>query len=261
MSLQKRLIRLLPPALLIAAAIAAWQVLTALRNVPDYILPPPLEVWQAMGAERQLLWQNTIPTVEIAVGGFALALALGLALAVLIRYSRVLELSLYPIVIVSQTVPVLALAPILVLIFGFTILPKIVVVCLICFFPITVNTVDGLRSVDPDLVNLMRTLGAGRWRLFRAVEWPTALPYVFSGARVAITYSVVGAVFGEWVGSSEGLGWYMLQARDQFDMPGVFASGAILTFLGMALFLTVSLAERLALPWYHDERRKSTWRR
>jgi NitT/TauT family transport system permease protein len=251
----RRVARLAPPLLLLAAGIAAWQIITVARNVPDYLLPPPSDIWQTAIDERELLWQNTIPTVKIAVGGFLLALTLGLVIAVLIRYSRVIELALYPIVIVSQTVPILALAPILVVILGFTILPKLVVVCLVCFFPITVNTVDGLKSVDPELVNLMRTMGAGRWRLFREVEWPSALPYVFSGARVAITYSVIGAIFGEWVGSSEGLGWYMIQAKDQLDTAGLFAAMIILTLIGICLFAAVSVVERLLLPWYRRERR------
>jgi ABC-type nitrate/sulfonate/bicarbonate transport system permease component len=249
------LIRAIPPLFLLGAGIGIWQIVTVARQVPDYILPPPSEIWQTAIDERQLLWDNALPTLRLAMGGFLLALVLGLLVAVLIRYSRALEATLYPIVIVSQTVPVLVLAPILVAVLGFTVLPKLIVVCLICFFPITVNTVDGLRSVDPDLANLMRTLGAGRWQRFRQVEWPTALPFLFSGAKVAITYSIVGAIFGEWVGSSEGLGWYMIQAKSQLDISGLFAAGIILTILGVALFGAVSVAERLLLPWYHSPRR------
>ncbi len=249
--------RLLPPALLVAAGIAVWQAYTVLAQVPDYLLPGPLSIWQATVDQRELLWQNAIPTFKIAVGGYLLALALGLALAVAIRYSRVLALSVYPLVIASQTVPILALAPILLVVFGFTILPKLIIVCLICFFPITVNAVDGLRSVDPELINLMRTLGAGRWRRFRDAELPSALPSIFSGARVAVTFCVVGAIFGEWVGSSEGLGWIMQQEQAQFNTPVIFSAMLVLTVMGVALFSAVSLLERLALPWYHDERRRS----
>lgn len=247
----------LPPLTLLALAVVLWQAYTAVLHVPDYLLPGPVAIWQATIDQRDLLWQNTPPTVEVALGGYFLALVIGLALAVAIRYSRLLELTLYPIVIASQTIPIIALAPILVVLLGFTVLPKLIIVCLICFFPVTVNAVDGFRSVDPDLVNLMRTLGAGRWRLFSTVEWPTALPLIFSGARVAVTYCVIGAIFGEWVGSSQGLGYLLIQSRDQYETAVMFSAVGILSLLGIVLFLAVSLLERLFLPWYHDDRRRA----
>jgi ABC-type nitrate/sulfonate/bicarbonate transport system permease component len=159
-------------------------------------------------------------------------------------------MALYPIVIASQTVPVIALAPVLVLLLGYTALPKLIITALICFFPITVNAVDGFKSVDPDLLRLMRTLGANRWRLFRDVEWPSALPAVFSGAKVAITFSVIGAIFGERVGSSEGLSYLMIQQQAQFQTAAMFATIAVLFLMGLCLFGLVALAERLLLPWH-----------
>jgi len=246
--------RLVPPLALLVAAGVLWQGIVTVEHVPDFLLPGPAAIWQSAVSERDLLLSNAVPTAQIAVLGFLLALVVGFVLAVLIHYSRVLEISLYPIVIASQTVPVLALAPVLVVIFGFTVLPKLIIVALVCFFPITVNTVDGLRSVDPDLIRMMRTLGAGRVRLFRDVELPNALPYVFSGAKVAVTFSVIGALFGEWVGSSEGLGYLMTQQRAQFDTGGLFAAMTVLTVIGVLLFLVVALAERLLLPWYHHDR-------
>ena len=252
-AMRRRLVRLLPPLGVLAAALAVWQIVTQVERVPDFLLPGPLEIWQSAVSERDLLLSNAVPTAEIAVLGFLLALVTGFVLAVLIHYSRLLELSLYPIVIASQTVPVLALAPILVVILGFTLLPKLIIVALVCFFPITVNTVDGLRSVDRDLINLMRTMGAGRARIFRYVELPNSLPYLFSGAKVAVTFSVIGALFGEWVGSSEGLGYLMTQKQAQFDTGALFAAMALLSLIGIVLFVVVLLAERLLLPWYHDE--------
>ncbi|HLJ68416.1 MAG TPA: ABC transporter permease [Chloroflexota bacterium] len=244
--------RLLPPLALLAGAVGVWQIVTVARHVPDYLLPPPAEIWQSAVDQHQLLWDNTLPTLRIALSGFLLALVLGLALAIAIRYSRALELALYPIVIATQTVPVIALAPILVVLLGFGLMPKLIVVCLICFFPITVNAVDGFKSVDPDLVNLMRTLGAGRGRIFRDIEWPSALPFIFSGARVAITYCVIGALYGELVGSFEGLGWLMQQEQSQFNTPLIFAAMAVLSLMGMGLFGLVALAERLLLPWHRE---------
>jgi ABC-type nitrate/sulfonate/bicarbonate transport system permease component len=251
-----RLSRLIPPLFILILCIVAWQVYVVVAGIPDFILPAPSGVWQSFLDQHDLLLQNTWPTVQIALGGYILALALGLLLAIAIRSSRWLELSLYPLLITSQAVPLVALAPILVIVFGFDLLPKLIIVCLICFFPITVNAVDGFKSVDPDLISLLRTLGAGRWRLFREVEWPAALPLIFSGARIAITYSVVGAIFAEWSGASEGLGWLLQQERSQFETGVVFADTAILAILGILLFASVALLERLLLPWYHSDQRR-----
>jgi ABC-type nitrate/sulfonate/bicarbonate transport system permease component len=251
----RRSVEYLPSVAVLALLVGIWQVAVVVRRVPAYLLPAPSDIWWATVDERDLLLQNTVPTLERAVGGFLIAACLGLLLAVAIRYSRTLERAVYPIVIASQTVPLLALAPILVILLGFNILPILIVVTLICFFPITVNAVDGFKSVDPDLAELMRTMGAHRWRLFRDVEWPTALPSIFSGLKIAVTFSVVGALFGEYVGSSEGLGWYLQQAKNQFDTPGAFSAMVILTLMGLTLFLLVSLAEKLLLPWYHGRGR------
>jgi ABC-type nitrate/sulfonate/bicarbonate transport system permease component len=223
-------------------------------GVPDFILPAPSGIWQSFLDQRDLLLQNTWPTLEIALGGYLVAVIVGLVLAVAIHAFRWLELSLYPLVIASQAVPLVAFAPALLIVFGFDLTPKLIIVCLICFFPITVNAVDGFKSVDPELIALMRTLGAGRWRLFREITWPSALPLIFSGARVAITYAVVGAIFAEWSGASEGLGWLLQQERSQFETGVVFADAGILAVLGIVLFAAVTVLERLALPWYHNER-------
>jgi ABC-type nitrate/sulfonate/bicarbonate transport system permease component len=253
--------RALPPIALLIAALAAWELYVDLAKVPDYLVPGPLAILRSAIDDRDLLLQNALPTLEIALFGFALAVVVGTGLGVLIHVSRALERTLYPIVIASQTVPVLALAPVLVLIFGFTLTPKLVIVALVCFFPITVNVVDGFKSVEPDLVRLVRSLGAGRWKLFRTVEWPTALPFLFSGAKVAVTYSVVGALFAEYVGSFEGLGHLMTEKQSQFDIGGLFAAMFVLTLIGVGLFVLVSVAERLLLPWYHGERRDALTRR
>lgn len=248
--------RWVPSMLVVAGVLVVWQVVTVVRQVPSYLLPGPVDIWHAGADEHELLLTNAVPTLEIAVFGFGLAVLVGLSVAIAIRFSSLLEAAVYPIVIVSQTVPVVALAPVLVVLLGFTILPKLIIVALICFFPITVNAVDGFHSVDPDLVKLMTSLGAGRWRIFRTVEWPSALPFIFSGAKVAVTFSVVGALFGEWAGSSEGLGYLITQKESQFDTGALFAAIALLSLIGIGLFTIVSLAERRLLPWYHSERRR-----
>lgn len=238
------------PALLLLLAGLLWQGAVAVGNVPDFVLPPPSEIWQAALSEHNLLVSNALPTLLVAVGGLVLALVIGVALAVAIAYSPLLRAAVYPLVVGSQTVPVLALAPVLAVIFGYSVLPKLVIVCLVCFFPITVNTVDGLRSVDDEMLNLLRSMGAGQVALFREVSLPSALPYLFSGAKVAATFSVIGALFGEWAGSYSGLGYLMQQRQAQFDTAGLFGAIAALTLLGITLFGVVALLERALIPWH-----------
>jgi ABC-type nitrate/sulfonate/bicarbonate transport system permease component len=151
-----------------------------------------------------------------------------------------------------------AVAPILVVWFGFTIVPKVIVVALVCFFPVVVNTTDGLKAVDPEMVRLMRTLGMSRPRIMRSVRVPSALPYLFSGLKVAMALAVIGAVFGEWVGSSEGLGYLMLALNNQLATTELFAAVLVLSLMGIALFFLVGLVERLVIPWHHEARRADT---
>ena len=259
--LARGLLRLAPPIALLMATLVVWQAFVRLRHVPDYLLPPPSAIWQTTLDEHDLLLSNTVPTLEIAVYGFVLACGAGFVVALAIHFSRVLELALYPIVIASQAVPILALAPILLILLGFSIWPKLVVVALICFFPIVVNAVDGMKSVDPELLNLLRSLGAGRWRTLYEVELPSALPFLFSGAKIAVTFSVVGALYGEWVGSSEGLGYLIIQKQSQFDTAAIFSAMAILTAIGVGLFSFVSVLERALIPWHRPPRRGSHLRR
>ena len=201
-----------------------------------------------------LLWRHTLATLLEIVVGFGLSLACGVALAAAIGLSRTLERAIYPFVIASQTIPIIVIAPMLLIWIGYGFAPKVIVVALISFFPIVVNMVDGLKSVDRDMVNLMRTLGASRWQVFFKVQVPTSLPYLFSGMRVAIAVSVIGAVIGEWVGSSEGLGYLMLRSKPQFLTERVFAAIVILSALGVGLFGSVGIVERLAIPWWRASR-------
>ena len=190
-----------------------------------------------------------LTTIVEVVVGFAIALAAGILFAVMLHLSPTLRRVVYPLLVGSQTVPTVVLAPILVILLGFGAGPKLAIVGLICFFPIVVNGVDGLRSVDEELVRLMRTLHASRWAIFRRVEFPSALPLIFSGTRVAAVYAAIGAVFGEWSGSTSGLGYVMLQATPTLETARVIAAIVILTAISLGLFLIVSLAERLLVPW------------
>jgi ABC-type nitrate/sulfonate/bicarbonate transport system permease component len=241
--------RALPAALLALLVLAVWELLVRLFGVPTFLLPGPSDIGGAFWESRDLLLQHAVPTVAEALLGFLVAAAAGALSGLLINRSALVERSLYPWLVVSQTLPTVAIAPILVTWLGYGQLPKVLVVTLFCFFPITVATVDGLRATDPDLVRLMRSFGATRRRIFFMVEAPGALPFLFGGVRLAVTYCVIGAVVGEWVGSSEGLGFLMIQDKAQFEIPRLFAEIALLSALGVSLFLLVALTQRLTAPW------------
>jgi putative hydroxymethylpyrimidine transport system permease protein len=244
--------RLLWPLTLLAAAVAVWELVVRAAQVPDYLFPAPSAIASALGSDAGLLASATLVTLREVVLGYLLAVALALALAVLLHFSDALRRALLPILVLSQTVPTVLLAPVLAILLGYGITPKLVVVAIVCFFPIVVNAVDGLRSTDADLVRMMRTLHGSRLAIFRRVEVPGALPAVFSGARIAATYAAVGAVFGEWAGSSAGLGFVMLQAQPALLTARIFAAVLILCALALGLYAVVSLAERLLVPWQRE---------
>jgi len=244
--------RLLWPLTLLAAAVAVWELVVRAAQVPDYLFPAPSAIASALGSDAGLLASATLVTLREVVLGYLLAVALALALAVLLHFSDALRRALLPILVLSQTVPTVLLAPVLAILLGYGITPKLVVVAIVCFFPIVVNAVDGLRSTDADLVRMMRTLHGSRLAIFRRVEVPGALPAVFSGARIAATYAAVGAVFGEWAGSSAGLGFVMLQAQPALLTARIFAAVLILCALALGLYAIVSLAERLLVPWQRE---------
>jgi putative hydroxymethylpyrimidine transport system permease protein len=243
-----------PSLLIVTASIGLWELLVRALNVPGYLLPTPSAVARDFGIDHAVLLSATWVTLEEVLLGFGIALAAGLALAIALHLSNVLRRALYPILIASQTIPIVVLAPILVILMGYNIKPKLVIVALICFFPIVVNGVDGFRSVDPEFVRMMRTLDASRLSIFRRVEFPTGLPLIFSGTRIAATYAAIGAIFGEWSGSTSGLGYVMLQATPNLETARVLAAVVILSAISLLLFLAVSLVERMTIPWARIQR-------
>jgi ABC-type nitrate/sulfonate/bicarbonate transport system permease component len=255
MSWTQRLRPALAPALVVIAALglwelaARWDVLANLLEIEDFLVPAPSQIAEALWEDRSLLADNAWVTLQEVVLGFALAAVLGVAFAYLIHLSDVARRALYPLLVGSQTIPIIAIAPILVVWFGFDLGPKLAIIALVCFFPITVNTIDGLRSVDPDLRKMMRTMGAGRLQTLWRVEAPWALPYTFSGAKVAVAVAVIGAVFGEWAGSNEGLGHLMVTAQSQLLTARVFAAIAVLSAIAICLFALLSLLERRVVSW------------
>lgn len=251
----KALGRWLPPVLLVVALVALWQIAASTGFLADtlglesFLVPSPSEIADVMWSDRSLLADNAWVTLYEIVAGFLVALVVGLAAAVGLHRSRLLRSAGYPVVVASQTIPVIVLAPILVVWFGYGIGPKLFIIALICFFPITVNTLDGLRSADQLSIRMMRTIYAGGWQIFRRVEAPSAAPYVFSGAKIAIAVAVIGAVFGEWAGSERGLGHLMLQDNAQLLTARLFASVVILSAMAIALFGLISLLERRLIRW------------
>jgi len=250
---------LMPVAILIGL-VAAWELWVQLADVPRWQLPAPSEIAEELVSSSDLLWTHAIVTLKEIVFGFSAALAAGLILASGIAYSRVLERSVYPIVIASQTVPIIAIAPLLLIWVGYGLTPKVIIVALICFYPISVNTVDGLKSVDPDMVNMLRTLGASRWQVFTKLQIPTALPFIFSGIKIGISVSVIAAVIGEWVGASEGLGYLITYSQPLFLTARVFAAIFVLSVMGISLFVLAVAAEHLMMPWHFNEKRANAMR-
>jgi ABC-type nitrate/sulfonate/bicarbonate transport system permease component len=247
--------RVIPVALALGILLIAWHLYASRPDADQQILPTPVAVWNAFLAQREPLWGHTLVTLYETVVGFTAALVAGVVFAAVIDFSPWLRRAIYPLLVVSQTIPIITLAPLLVLWFGFGVLSKTVVITLVCFFPITVALADGLRGADPELIKLYRTFGADRWRIFQAVKLPGALPSLFSGVRIAVAYSVIGAIFAEYVGSEAGLGFYMLQKAHGFATAAVLAAIVVTALLSLALFGLVALVERLALPWYYMQRR------
>ena len=238
---------------LLGLFVLAWQGVASLDSVDDLTLASPVETFDALRDGWSLLIDNAATTLVEVLLGLAISTLAGIACAVAMHLFRPLRDAAYPLLVASQAIPIVVLAPIFVLAFDYGIGPKLAIVALICFFPITVNLLDGLRSVEPELLKLMRSMGASRARTLRSVELPSSLPFLFSGLKVAATVSVIGAVFGEWAGADEGLGRLVLLGNNQLQTPRVYAGIVLLTLMAVALFALVVLAERFACPWNRKE--------
>jgi NitT/TauT family transport system permease protein/putative hydroxymethylpyrimidine transport system permease protein len=243
------------PAALIALLLGLWQLACSLGVIADaltlesYLVPSPTEIADSLWQNRSLLAENAWVTLREILLGIATAILVGTGFAVLMHRWRILRDAAYPLVVASQAIPVVVIAPILVVWFGYGITAKIVIVALVCFFPITVNVLDGLRSVDPEAVKMMRSLGASRWQRFRRVEAPAALPSLFTGIKIAVVFAPIGAVFAEWAGSSSGLGHLIQSDTAYYLVDRQFASVAVLSALALALIGLTSLAERRVVTW------------
>jgi putative hydroxymethylpyrimidine transport system permease protein len=246
------------PLLLLAALVGIWELYVDLGGADPLVLPPPHDVAKALYDDRSLIWSNFLVTAEEVLLGTLVAAVAALALAFAIHFSTTLRRAIYPLLIGSQAVPIPVFAFVLVLWLGFGLAPKVLVIALVSFFPIVVTTLAGLARVDPDLIKLMRTFDAPRWRTFRYVEFPSALPSVLTGAKVTVAVAVIGAVFAELAGSNSGLGYLFQQSQNQLLMPRAYATVFVLSAFAILLFALLSLAERLALPWAYRPRGEQT---
>lgn len=246
----------LPACAAVALLLTLWQVVCSLGLIPAFLLPSPLAVANAFITEFPLLWENACITLQEAFLGLILGVAAGFLAAVLMDAYDVLYRAFYPILVLTQTVPTVAVAPLLVLWFGYGMTPKIILIVLSTFFPIAVGLLDGFRSVDRDAVGLLRSMGAGKWQIFRHIKFPSALPQFFSGLRIAAAYGVVGAVISEWLGGFGGLGVYMTRVKKAYAFDRMFAVIFLISGISLALMTLVEYTETKCMPYRHPDNKK-----
>lgn len=249
-----------PAAVLLVALVGLWELSVALLDTKPYILPAPSRVWAAFTEIRGTLPAHTRVTLLEAVIGLVWAAVMGVVLASVIASVPLVRRVLYPLLVISQTIPMIALAPLLIVWFGFGMTPKVLVVAMVGFFPIVVSTVDGLAGADADMIALVRSMGANRWQVLRHVRIPAAVPAFFAGLKIAAAYAVTAAVVGEWVGTSSGhgLGLLINRSRASFRTDELFVAIAVISLTSVALFAAVQGLFRLAAPWAHVISREET---
>jgi ABC-type nitrate/sulfonate/bicarbonate transport system permease component len=243
------------PILLMLLILAGWEILVRVFEVPAYVLPPPLEIVEQIYLERVLIFGHLQVTLYEIIAGYLLACVVGFGLSVLIVYSKAFRRGVLPLIVASQTIPVIAIAPILVIWFGYNDVPRIIITALVAFFPLTVSFVTGLESLEPELINFFRSLNATGFQIFRKLRLPAALPNIFAGLKVATTLAVIGATISEWVGASAGLGYLMAQDTQQINTARVFAALVVLGACGIAFFAFIGLLQRLFMPWVYGRPR------
>ncbi len=253
--------RLGPPAGLVALVLAGWEAYARLSGISPLVLPAPSRILEQLWAFRAVAAGHLGPTLIEALAGLAVAIVLAVATAAVMDRVELVHRALAPLLVATQTIPIVAIAPLFVLWFGFGIAPKVLVVVLVTFFPIVIALLGGLASVPPEASELMRSYGASPGLAFRKLRWPAALPSFFTGLRIAATYAVIGAVFGEYVGAREGLGIWMQLSQNAFRTDLVFGAILLTAIVSVALYGLVTLLERLAIPWHAAARHDTTGRR
>jgi ABC-type nitrate/sulfonate/bicarbonate transport system permease component len=244
------------PLFSILFLVVSWELIVRIYDLVPWILPSPSLILVSLFQQRTIIWMHTKITLFETSIGFIIAILLSFVLAFLMDSMLWFKKSLYPLLIITQTIPIITIAPLLVIWFGYDLLPKIFVVILVCFFPITINLLHGLESADPEAISLLKIMGANRYQIFRFIKLPSALPSIFSGLKISATYSIMGAVIGEWLGAKYGLGEYMRRSMRSFSIANTFASILVITLLSFVFLGIVQSIEYWTMPW---NRKHPSW--
>lgn len=257
--MRARLARLGPPTLVVVVLLVGWQLIVTSQHISSTVLPAPLHIVSAGWDDRSSLWSATSITLREAIFGILLAAVFSLAVGVLIDLSITVRRCIYPLLVASQTLPIVAIAPLVIIWFGFGFTPKVVLVALYTFFPIAVGLVQGLASTHEESMSLMRTMGANRLQILYKARLPSAMPQFFTGLRIAVTYAIVAGIIAEFVGAANGLGVYINSAKDSFRTDLVFAAVIVTVIITLLLFSLIVMAERLVMPWYRPAAKDKQW--
>lgn len=238
-----------PPFVAVFLLLMIWQLCTTLFEIEKWILPSPTDIVRETFSQSAGLWEHTLATARLTGVGFLIGSSVGLFVAIILHMIPFLKSALYPLLILSQNVPTIALAPLLMIWFGFGLLPKIIVITLVCFFPIAVAMMGGLRQTDPTMLSYMRMIGASKRQIFFKLELPHSLPALFSGIKIAATYSVMGAVIAEWIGADKGIGYYMMLQKASYRTDRMFIAISIIVVLSLLMFAIIGLLEKWLVRW------------
>lgn len=256
MKLFKNILYKIAPCLIIGAVLIYWQIMSSNGSIPKFMLPSPLDVVKAFKEDFDLLMEDAKYSLTEAFTGLGLGIALGFVIAMIMDSCKLAYKAIYPVLVVTQTIPSVALAPLLVLWFGYEMTPKIVLIVITSFFPIAVGLLDGFKSADKDALNLMKAMGAGPLQRFLHIKVPSAMSHFFSGLRISVSYSIIGAVVAEWLGGFDGLGVYMTRVRKAYRFDKMFAVIFFVSFLSLVLMYAVTLIQKLCMPWTRRHDRK-----
>ena len=247
----------IPAIVALIAILGLWQLMCMLGILPEFMLPSPVQVFSALINDRALLLEHSLVSITESAIGLSLGIVVAFVCSTIMDRFEIIDKAFYPLIIISQTIPTIAIAPILVLWLGFDMAPKIVLVIITTFFPISVGLLEGYKSVDPDSIRLLKSMGANRLQIFGHAKLPAALPHFFSGLKISASYAVVGAVVAEWLGGFEGLGVYMTRVKKAYSFDKMFASILVIVVISLLLMLLVDLIRKLVMPWEKNKKIKS----
>jgi len=247
------------PAAFILILLIAWELIVKLNHIASWVLPAPSLIAKSLWLTRDILLSHTIRTIQETFQGLLFAILIAIPLSSVLELSPTLRMTVSPLLIATQTVPIISVAPLFLLWFGYGMLSKVIIVALVCFFPITINLLDGFKSVSNDQVKLLKSMGANWYQIIRYIRLPAALPYLFSGLRIAATYSVMAAIIGEWLGAERGLGVFMTRSSKSFLTEQVFAAIFVITVLSLIIFGMIELIARYALPYLYRKEIHAHW--